>query len=292
VLLSMTGFGAARLQDDTWSVSVELRTVNNRHFKLSAKITDPYAALEPDLERLIRATIRRGTVNLQIRIDRPRRAEDYRINSVALMSYRDQLQALQETPRDSVDIASLLVLPGVIEDRKATIDDPHDDWPALAAVVTEAVERLQAARADEGRAMGEELLRFGGTITGQLDRIVERCPEVVRGYQSRLMERVQSLLQGHGVTVETKDLIREVSILAERADVSEEIIRLRAHLAQFVEVINEPESAGRKLEFVVQEMGRETNTIGSKSNDVEVSRAVVEIKGTLEKIRELIQNVE
>ncbi len=292
MLLSMTGFGAARLQDDTWSVGVELRTVNNRHFKLSAKITDPYAALEPDLERLIRATIRRGTVNLQIRIDRPRRAEDYRINSVALMSYRDQLQALQETPRDSVDIASLLVLPGVIEDRKATIDDPHDDWPALAAVVTEAVERLQAARADEGRAMGEELLRFGGTITGQLDRIVERCPEVVRGYQSRLMERVQSLLQGHGVTVETKDLIREVSILAERADVSEEIIRLRAHLAQFVEVINEPESAGRKLEFVVQEMGRETNTIGSKSNDVEVSRAVVEIKGTLEKIRELIQNVE
>ncbi len=248
---------------------------------------------------MIRSTIRRGTVNLQIRIDRPRRAEDYRINAVALKSYRDQLHALQEPahashlyPPGSVDLAKLLLLPGVVEDRKAPTDDPHADWPELAAVVSEAVSRLQAARAEEGRAMGEELLRFGASITTQLDRIVERCPEVVRGYQARLMERVQSLLQGHGVTVETKDLIREVAILAERADVSEEIIRLRAHLSQFVEVIHEPESAGRKLEFVVQEMGRETNTIGSKSNDVEVSRAVVEIKGTVEKIRELIQNVE
>jgi uncharacterized protein (TIGR00255 family) len=103
---------------------------------------------------------------------------------------------------------------------------------------------------------------------------------------------VQSLVLGQGVTVEPKDLIREIAILSERADISEEIVRLRAHLAQYADVIREPESAGRKLEFVVQEMGRETNTIGSKANDIEISHAVVEIKGLLEKVRELIQNVE
>ncbi len=116
--------------------------------------------------------------------------------------------------------------------------------------------------------------------------------DVCAAYQKRLIERVQTLVEGQGVTIEPKDLIREVAILSERADISEEIVRLRAHLAQYIDVIHEPESAGRKLEFVVQEMGRETNTIGSKANDVEISRCVVEIKGLLEKIRELIQNIE
>lgn len=292
MLLSMTGFGEARQQSERWTVTVEVRTVNNRHFKLSTKATEPYSALEPDFEKLIRETVRRGTVTLQVRVDRPKRAEDYRINTVALVSYRDQLRALLEKPDSSIDLGGLLGLPGVVEERKAAGDDPHEDWPELAAVVTEAIRRLQAARAEEGRAMADELLGFAGEVSARLDRIAARTPEVVEGYRARLLERVRTLIHGHGVTVETKDLIREVAILAERADITEEVVRLRAHLAQFVEVIREPESAGRKLEFVVQEMGRETNTIGSKANDVGISHGVVEIKGILEKVRELIQNVE
>jgi uncharacterized protein (TIGR00255 family) len=292
VLLSMTGFGEARLQDDRWTVTVEVRAVNNRHLKLTVKATDPYGALEPELERVVRETVRRGTVSLLIRVERPRRPEDYRINIVALASYRDQIQALRGPAGGDVDVAALAVLPGVIDERKSSADDPHDDWPALAAVVGEALRKLQAARAEEGRAMAGELLALAGSISDALRRIADRGPEVVASYQKRLIERVQSLVQAQGVTVEPKDLIREVAILAERADIAEEVVRLRAHLAQYHEVIHEPESAGRKLEFVVQEMGRETNTIGSKANDVEISRAVVEIKGTLEKIRELIQNVE
>jgi uncharacterized protein (TIGR00255 family) len=292
VLLSMTGFGEARLQDERWTVSVEVRSVNNRHLKMSIKATDPYGALEPDLERLVRESVRRGTVNLQIRVERPRRPEDYRINTVALASYRDQLQTLRDPAGPAVDMASLVALPGVVEDRKSSIDDPHEDWPALSRLVSEALLGLQSARGDEGRAMGEELRRMGESISDRLKSIADRGPEVVAGYQKRLTERVQSLLSGQGVAFEPKDLMREVAIFAERADIAEEVIRLRAHLTQFHEVIDEPESAGRKLEFVVQEMGRETNTIGSKANDVEISRAVVEIKGLLEKIRELIQNVE
>ncbi len=170
--------------------------------------------------------------------------------------------------------------------------DPHDDWPALAGVVSDALGRLQTARGDEGRAMADELRGQGQSIEDELARIEARGPGVVSSYQKRLGDRIQTLVQGHGITIEPKDLIREVAIFAERADISEEIVRLRAHLAQFREVIDDPESSGRKLEFVVQEMGRETNTIGSKANDVEISRSVVEIKGLLERVRELIQNVE
>jgi len=302
VLLSMTGFGEARLQDDRWSVGVEVRTVNNRHLKLNAKISDPYGALEADLERLVRETVRRGTVQLSLRVERPKRAEDYRLNRVALMSYRAQILEMIDAPTGrpsspgstplTVDLAALLSLPGIVEERKPATSDPHEDWPALAAVVAEALGKLQQARAEEGRAMADELLALGRSIAGHLERVAGRGPEVVVAYGKRLTERVQSLLEGQGATVEPKDLIREVAIFAERADIAEEVVRLRAHLAQYSEVIAEPESAGRKLEFVVQEMGRETNTIGSKANDVEISRGVVEIKGLLEKIRELIQNVE
>jgi uncharacterized protein (TIGR00255 family) len=291
VLLSMTGFGEARLQDERWSVAVEVRTVNNRHLKLSARISEPYSALEPELERLVRETIRRGSVQLALRVDRPRRAEDYQLNLVALASYRDQVRSLLPGGAP-VDCAGLLALPGVVEERAPSSGDPHDDWPALAVVVSEALGRLQAARAEEGRAMARELRTLGHSLGEFLARIADRGPTVVAAYQKRLTERVQAMIQDQGVTLEARDLIREVAIFAERADIAEEVVRLRAHLAQYGEVIDEPESSGRKLEFVVQEMGRETNTIGSKANDVEISRWVVEIKGLLERIRELIQNVE
>ncbi len=292
MLLSMTGFGEARLQDERWSVLVEVRTVNNRHFKLSTRLSDPYGSLEPELERLIRDTVRRGTVQLTLRVERPRRAEDYRLNTVALTSYRDQLRQLEGKDTAPPPLASLLALPGVVEPIRNDEGDPHEDWPALAKVVTEALRGLQAARAEEGRAMAVELLALGQSIAGHLERVATRRPEVVNSYQGRLTERIQSLIEDKGVTLEPRDLIREVAILAERSDIAEEITRLRAHLVQYEEILKGPESAGRKLEFLVQEMGRETNTIGSKANDVEITREVVEIKGILDKIRELIQNVE
>ena len=294
MLLSMTGFGEARLQDERWTVSVEVRAVNNRHLKMTAKISEPYGSLEPDLERLVRETVRRGTIQVVLRVERPRRTEDYRLNTTALLSYRDQLRAVLDfdAAHASIDLAPLLGLPGVVEDRRPAAENPHEDWPSLAPVVALALQKLQTSRAEEGRAMAAELLALGKGVATQLDQVAGRVSDVVAAYQKRLTERVQTLVQGQGVSIEPKDLIREVAILSERADISEEIVRLRAHLAQYVDVIHEPESSGRKLEFVVQEMGRETNTIGSKGNDVEISRSIVEIKGLLEKIRELIQNVE
>src|SRR5918997_489942 len=142
LLLSMTGFGEARLQDERWSIGVEVRTVNNRHLKVNAKISEPYGALEPDLERLVRETVRRGTIQVVVRVERPRMAEDYRLNAVALTSYRDQILALQGSSEARVDFAELLRLPGVVEERRTAQGDPHEDWPVLSKVIAEALVRL------------------------------------------------------------------------------------------------------------------------------------------------------
>ncbi len=292
LILSMTGFGEARLRDQRWTILVEVRSVNNRHFKLSAKISDAYAMVEPALEQLIRARVRRGTVQVNLRIDRPRRPEDYRLNLVALTGYRDQLQEVPGFDERTFDFSRLLVLPGVVEEARSEDRLPDQEWPEIAGVVTEALSQLESSRAQEGRAMAAELSALARGIDQQVDLIAERGPEVVKNIQNRLYERVRALLHGGGGTVEPAALAREVAILADRSDISEEIVRLRAHLVQFNAIIDEPESSGRKLEFVTQEMGREVNTIGSKAGDVEISRQVVEVKSLLEKIRELVQNVE
>src|SRR5438552_3905430 len=142
------------------------------------------------------------------------------------------------------------------------------------------------------RAMSHEFSLYRDQIAADLAKIRQRAPSLVTVYRERLRERVQSLLSELDIKIDRSDLIKEVSIFAERSDVAEEVVRLASHLDQFQEVLNEPESPGRKLEFLTQEMFREANTIGSKAGDVEISRRVVEIKGTLEKIRELVQNVE
>ncbi|OJW23562.1 MAG: YicC family protein [Planctomycetales bacterium 71-10] len=286
----MTGFGEARGQgpDAGLAISAEVRAVNNRHLKITAKINDPYGRLEPELERLVRDRARRGTVQLSVRVERPRRAEDYRLNEAALSGYRAQIEKLG----GAVDLASLLGLPGVVEEMKAATPDVEQEWPAIARVAAEALKEFEAARVREGAAMAAELSALGRSIRETLGKVADRAPRLVQGYQKRLTERVQALVQEHGVAVDPKDLIREVAILADRSDVSEELVRLRAHLDQYEEILDAPESGGRKLEFVVQEMGREINTVGSKSNDVEISRLVVEVKGVMERIRELVQNVE
>ncbi len=153
LLLSMTGYGEARHQDPRWTVLVEMRTVNNRHFKLSARISDEFAAMDSALEQMVRERVKRGTVQVILRIERPRRPEDYRLNLVALGSYRDQLRGLQGSASGAtpVDLSQLLGLPGVVEEIRATGGSAHDDWPEVARVVSQALDALEAARRKKGR---------------------------------------------------------------------------------------------------------------------------------------------
>ncbi len=292
----MTGYGEARYQSDALSLSIELRALNNRYLKVSVRAADPYHLLEPEFEKVIRRCVRRGTLQVHFRCERQAAPQDFRINTVALRSYLTQLQAaaadLELPDRGQALFAQVLALPGVVPEPGNLSIQVEEDWPVIERVLTEALGRLQAMRQEEGRAMAQELLAHRDTITVQLERIRARIPEVAVAYRDRLHERVRALLGELDVQLDRNDLIKEVSIFAERSDIAEEVVRLASHLGQFQEMMNDPESPGRKLEFLTQEMFRETNTIGSKAGDVEIARAVVEIKATLEKIRELVQNVE
>jgi uncharacterized protein (TIGR00255 family) len=296
VLLSMTGYGEARHQSDHFNVSIELRALNNRYLKVSLRASDPYHLLESEFEKVIRRTVRRGTLQVQVRAERAAALQDYRINAIALKSYVEQLRGVTDQlglrEQAGLLLSQVLALPGVVAEPGQSTAYLHDDWPVLEKVLNQALEKLQAMRLEEGQAMAAELLSHRDSLAAHLGRIRARTPQVSVLFRDRLLERVKTLLGELDVKIDRSDLIKEVSIYAERSDIAEEVMRLASHLDQFQLMMNEPESPGRKLEFLTQEMFREANTIGSKAGDVDISREVVEIKGTLEKIRELVQNVE
>jgi uncharacterized protein (TIGR00255 family) len=237
--------------------------------------------------------MRRGTVQVNLRVDRQIAAENYRINSTVLENYRAQLiEIVGITEGDQVSLETLLQLPGVIDEQGRAVSAPRDDWPVIEPVLREALAAVNKMRLDEGQALLADLTENGRLVEEFLDKVAEHAPGIAESYQARLLQRVNKSLEQLKVTLNPTDLLREVSLFVDRSDISEEIVRLRSHLQQFSEALALEESSGRKLEFIVQEMGREVNTIGSKANDAEVSRHVVEIKSALERIREQIQNVE
>jgi len=290
----MTGHGEAHLHEAGLAIGVEIRTVNNRYFKLNLRLTEGYAPLEANVEALIRQHIRRGTVQVHLSLDREPRPEDYRLNQAVLAGYIQQLEAAIGTKldRDVAQLGSLLALPGVVHEPTAEFEEIEAQWPQIEAAVNQALTRLSQMRIDEGRSMAADLESNARTIAAELARIAERAPVVVENYRSRLSERLNKLLSEAGHAGQPADVLREVALFSERSDISEEIVRLKSHLEQFSAVMAEHESQGRKLEFLTQEMFRETNTIGSKANDAEIARHVIEIKTAIERMREMIQNVE
>lgn len=293
-LLSMTGFGDARDERDDHALSVEVRTINNRHFKLNLRSTEGYAALDGRIEAVVREFVRRGTVNVNVRIRHMSGAEDYRLNAEVLESYVDQLQRISAKRHfdEKLRLEPLAGLPGVIEQLSTEARDAEEVWPLLEPTLRTALQQMTEMRQVEGRALGDDLDDQLGAVDASLASIAARAPLVVEGYRQRLQDRVSEALAKFNVSVEPTDVVREICIFADRSDISEEIVRLRSHLSQFAQAMQAAESAGRKLEFICQEMGRETNTIGSKANDAEISHEVVAIKTALERIREQIQNVE
>ncbi len=290
----MTGFGEAHCQQDGLAVGVEVRTINNRYFKLSVRTTEGYGALEPLVEGLVRAAVHRGTVQVNVRLDRKLAPENYRINVEVLDRYRHQLQSLEREwgVAQPTSLAALLPLPGVVDDAASAVVDAMQVWPAIEPTVQAALEHLGRMRAAEGRAMAADLEANCRAVAASLDQIARRAPLVVEDYRARLLERLKRTLAEVEIALAPADVIKEVGLFADRSDISEEIVRLRSHLEQYQSTMKLPESSGRKLDFLTQEMFREVNTIGSKANDVEIARAVIEIKTAIERIREMIQNIE
>lgn len=289
MLLSMTGHGEALVQDETASVQVEVRTVNNRFLKLNVN-SDLDAGIQSQVESLVKKHVGRGSVSVRIKSRLTGEAEPYQLNESLLRSYWLQLSEIAGSSQ-AVNLESLLGLPGVVEEASSA-DQREKIWPIVETAVTKALGNLNEMRAREGDAMKQDMLSNCEAITKQLGSIREQAPAVVDNYAKKMTDRINNLLKKYDVSIEATDVVREVGVFAERCDFSEETVRLDSHIDQFNEIIQLPDSNGRKLDFLVQEMLRETNTIGSKANDAKIATLVVEIKTAIERIREMVQNVE
>ena len=302
MIRSMTGFGSASTEVDGVQYAVELRSVNNKFFKATIRIPESLQSLESELESMLSKRFSRGSITLLVEFADKAGSITGRINEPVVNSYIDQLRKVvadragQDPGSDEslvLDVTRILELPGslVTELDDSIIDKARGVFTDL---VGQAADKLESMREREGRDLHELLGDFGDSIGGRLAVIAERAPSVVEQYQGRLQSRINELLSELGGTVSEADLIREVAIFAERSDIAEEISRLQGHLNQFKEIIDSDngQPSGRTLDFLSQEMLREANTIASKSADVEISREIVEIKGSIDRIKEQAQNVE
>lgn len=293
MICSMTGFAEARCTHDGVAYGLEVRSLNHRYFKASIKLPENLQFLEVEVARTLRQRLGRGSVNLTVRARSESSEHAAAINEAVLTAYLERLGAVQLPPgmQATVDLASLLAAPGVCQTPEADETQREALGKLLNDVVAEALDLLNEMRRLEGRALSKVLLADCENVGRVVDRIQKRAPVVLTEYQRRLQERVAALLAESSLELDGDGLLREIAIYADRCDISEELARLRSHVEQFVALCNSNEQAGRKLDFLTQELLREANTIGSKSNDSEIAHSVVELKGLIDRLKEQVQNV-
>jgi len=296
VIRSMTGFGEASAQSEGVHYFLEVRSLNSKYFKAVIRLPEDLQGLEAELEALLRRTLVRGAVTLVGKTTDTSADAAQDVNHRALTRYVEQLRHAPAVADGTVpiDLGALLTLPGVLQppaNEEETLDRARKVFMDL---LERACAQLMEMRRREGTATYEALEEQRIRIAEGLERIASRAPMVVEEYHQRLRTRVESMLQEAGATVEPSDLIREVAVYAERSDIAEETTRLSGHIKQFHSLISSKKerTVGRTLDFLAQEMLREANTIASKSNDAEISREIVEIKGSIDRIKEQVQNVE
>ena len=283
-LRSMTGFGAARRESDSLAVGVEAKAVNGRFLKVSLKAPPSLSAHEVDLEAMAKQKLRRGSVTITVHLQHTSAASVVAIDEDVVRAYQEVFRRLG-LPEDRIP-----TMPGVVAARSQPVSD--DDWQRVADAVGDALDQLVVMREHEGGALAITLGGMLDAVDDARQRVAERSPAVVLEYRDKLAERIAALLVDQQVEPDPEALAREVAQFADRCDITEEIDRLVAHIDQARQLLAGGGEVGRKLEFLAQEMHREVNTVGSKSNDIELSRHVVDLKSTLEKIKEQVANIE
>jgi len=293
MLHSMTGFGGAQGLVKDIEYAIEVRSVNSRYFKSVIKLPESLSALENVMEGRLRERLSRGSITTTVRMRLSESQLAYRVNTVALRSYLEQLRELEfdANPSLRIELGSLLQLPGVCEPPLME-ELAERTRQGLMDLLDQAIDGVILMRKQEGKALCGDLLGHCELIERMVLKITELAPQMVVSYQQRLAGRVKELLNAGNVSIDTEQLAREVAIFAERCDIAEEISRMGGHVVQFCQAIDTPEPSGRKLDFIAQEMLREANTIASKANISEIVHAVVEIKTAVDRIKEQVQNVE
>ena len=292
MIRSMTGYGRNQDTVDGLSIVVEIKSVNHRFFEYSSRLPRGYGFLDDKLKAHLQQRISRGKVDVFVQIHALEAVGSEVVVDHGLAE--GYLTALRELSgryelRDDVSAAVLSRYPDVLTVRQAALDEDAV-WAAVATVADGALDRFVSMREVEGARMREDVLSRADTIRKAVSVVEEKSPDTVRAHMEKVENRIRELLDG--VPVDEARLLNEAAVFADKVAVAEETVRLNSHLDQLEQLLNSDEAVGRKLDFLVQEINRETNTIGSKCSDLALTRIVVDIKAEIEKIREQIQNIE
>ncbi|MBQ4649193.1 MAG: YicC family protein [Firmicutes bacterium] len=294
MIKSMTGFGRAEYSDGKRNIIVEIKSVNHRYFDISIKMPRRYGFAEDKVKNAVKDRIRRGKVDVSIMVENITENDvNIKLNTMVAKQYYDNLMELRETFDVGGDITLqfLSTLPDVMK-AIPDVEDEEEITKAILVPVAEAAANLEKMRAIEGEKLAEDLIAKGAHVKEILDQIAERAPQVAANYTEKLRARITELI-GNSVQVPEDRILVEAAIFADKCAIDEEITRLNSHLVQLKDIITKStQPDGKKLDFLVQEMNREANTIGSKANDITITGHMLDIKSEIEKIREQVQNIE
>ena len=294
MIRSMTGFGRGEISDGKRNVVAEIRSVNHKYSEIAVHMSKRYAFAEEDLKKAVKETVSRGKMNLNISVDYLTEEDStVRLNTIIAKQYYDSLQELKAEfgLEDRISLEYLASLPDVIRS-VPEISDEQEIIAVFTEAVLEAVRNMDKMRAEEGEKLAADLIVRGRRIREMVDEIGNVAPEVAAYYRKKLKERISELCEGQAVIPEER-IAGEVAIFADKSNITEEIVRLRSHCDQLEKILTEStKPCGKKLDFLVQEMNREANTICSKANFLEITNTALDIKSEIEKIREQVQNIE
>ncbi len=292
MIRSMTGFGRAEATVGGKLITVELKSVNHRYFEFSCRTSRGYAFLEEKLKSYLSTRISRGKVDMFVSITSVEDSDvEVVVNHSLASAYTKAFSELSDTYKVENDLTASILsrIPDVLTVHKVQ-EDENKIFDLVLPVVSEAVDKFVAMREVEGEKLSNDVMSRARTILDIVALIEERSPETVKEYEMRLYNRISELLES--TTIDQQRILTEAAIFADKVAVAEETVRLRSHFDQMNSIMKSNEAVGRKLDFIMQEMNREANTIGSKVTDAELAHRVVDIKAELEKIREQIQNIE
>ncbi len=293
MIRSMTGFGRGEESDGIRNFSVEVKTVNHRYNDVIIKMPKHLSYLEEKIKKYIKKFISRGRVEVYINLEYlDDTTIEVNVNIPLAMAYKRGMESIlnELEIEDDVKLSHLLTLPEIVKTERKDMDEDVV-WNCLSKALEIALENVVNMRKEEGIALKKDIEIQLSTLEVLIDEIENRAPLVVLEYKDKLKERVAKLLD-EGSDLDEERINYEVVLFADKSDINEEIVRFKSHINQFLMSLEQTDPVGRKLDFLIQEMNREINTIGSKANDLEIINNVVSIKSQLEKIREQVQNVE
>lgn len=294
MIKSMTGFGRGEFSDGKRTIIAEIRAVNHRYSDITVKMPRRYSFAEDRIKNAVKEVVRRGKLEVSIIVENITEDDtNIRLNTMVARQYFDNLNLLKEEfgLTGEVTLPFLAGLPDVMK-AVPDVEDEEEITKCLETSVHSAARHLDEMRIAEGEKLAEDLLARGKHIRELVDRIEDRAPRVVEVYTEKLKARIKELI-GSSATVPEDRILLEAAIFADKSNITEELVRLDSHIQQLHSIISKSSQPdGKKLDFLVQEMNREANTIGSKANDMEITNVMLEIKSEIEKIREQVQNIE